>query len=164
MLPIYISIIILAVAVIILSIVCLRLNKRINTPVKYVDEQGFEIRIPYLAKAISALQFGQRELNRRIKSLEEGHYDEDIDSIKANYTNLVNYLTAKQGVNCVDCIHADVCDSSKTMCKGNNFGMAVRNGTNIVFRPNGLCSKFIAKKDGVDLSNLRNTTEEKPEC
>lgn len=110
MLPIYIAIIILSICVIILSIVCLRLNKRINTPVRYVDE-------------------------------------DDISGLKADYAKLVNYLTAKQGVSCVDCIHRSVCDSNETMCKSNKFGLDFGNGTRLTIKPVGLCNKFIAEKD-----------------
>ncbi len=147
MLPIYISIIILSISVIILSVICIRLNKRISPPAMYVDENGFEIRIPYLAKSVSALERGSRELQRRTKSLEDHHFEDDISGLKADYTKLINYLTAKQGVSCVDCIHASVCDSSKNMCKCDKFGMDFENGKGFVFKSVGLCSKFVAKED-----------------
>lgn len=147
MLPICIAIIILAISVIVLSLNCLRLDKRIHNSVKYMDEKGFEIRIPYLAKSVSSLQDSSRELHRRTKNLEDNHFEDDISGLKADYTKLINYLTAKQGVSCVDCIHASVCDSSKTMCKSDEFGVNFVNGKGLTFKTVGLCSKFVAKKD-----------------
>jgi len=149
MLPICIAIIILAISVIILSIVCLRLNKKINTPVKYVDGHGFEVSVPYLANAVSSLQDKTRELQRHIN---DDKIKDDISGLKADYTKLVNYLATKQGVSCNDCIHKSVCDSNKTMCKSEHFGFDFKNGAGLVIKSVGLCSKFIAKKDEVDLS------------
>ncbi len=159
MLLINISIIMLAISVIILSLNCLRLNKRINTPVRYVDEKGFEIRIPYLAKSVSSLQEANRELHRRTQRLEDRHFDDAISGLKADYTKLIDYLAAKQGASCGDCIHKKVCDSSKTMCKSDQFGIFT-NGGGLEFRPVGLCSKFIAKKDGAVYDGITGPNED----
>lgn len=113
MLPICISIIILSISVIVLSIVCLRLNKRINTSVKYVDKEGFKIRISHLANSVSFLLDAKCKLDKRITTLEEGNFKDNIYKLQADYDKLVDYLVIKQGVSCKDCIHRDVCNSKK---------------------------------------------------
>lgn len=138
MLSICIAIIILAISVIILSLNCLRLDKRIHKlqrRVTSLEEDDYGIDISDLQRRIDGLDF-----ERRFNGLED---------LKADCTKLINYLVAKQGVSCIECIHRGVCDSNKTMCKGKSehFSINFGNDHSLTIKPVGLCSKFVPRKD-----------------